>query len=306
VLAPATAARADPPLDTINKQIDTANDELEKVIEAYNKVTEDLKATQAATDDLAARMRPLQDDMDRAYANVNDIAVAAYKGQSGLQTVSVLLSAGSTDTFVDQLTALRHISQAQQHDIAGYTDAKRRFDAEKKRLDQLLAEQTQQKADLQTKTTKIESDINKLEDLKKRAVASGRRPATTTPVNNGPPPPVSGRAGAAVHYAWAQLGKPYKWAGAGPGSFDCSGLTMMSWKAAGVSLPHNAAMQWNAIRHVSRANAAPGDLVFFSGLSHVGIYIGNSNMIHAPHTGDVVKVAAVDHGATIVGFGRPG
>jgi cell wall-associated NlpC family hydrolase len=307
VVLPATAARADPPLDAINKQIDTASDELEKVIEAYNKVTEDLKATESATNDLVARMVPLQEDMNRAYANVNQIAVSAYKGQSDLQTVSVILSAGSTDTFVDQLTALRHISQAQQIDIRSFTEAKKRFDAEKQRLDQVLATQNAQKADLVAKTGKIEGDIKKLEDMKRRAVAAGRRPATTTaPVNNGPAPAVSGRAGAAVSYAWAQLGKPYKWAGAGPSSFDCSGLTMMAWKAAGVNLPHNAAMQWNAVRHVSRANIAPGDLVFYSGLGHVGIYIGNNNIIHAPHTGDVVRVAAVDHGASIYGIGRPG
>jgi peptidoglycan DL-endopeptidase CwlO len=306
VLAPATAVWADPSPSTIDKQIDTAQTELEKVIESYNKVTEDLKATQAASTDLAARMQPLQDDLDRAYAKVNQIAAAAYMGQSGMRTVSLLLSAGSSDTFVDQLTALRHISQSQQQDITGYTEKKRKLDAEKKQLDQLLADQSQQKADLQTKAASIEADIKKLEDMQKAAAASGRRTTTTAPVNAGPPPPVSGRAGAAVRYAYAQLGKPYKWAGAGPNSFDCSGLTMMAWKAAGVSLPHNAAMQWSAIRHVSRSSLAPGDLVFFNSLGHVGIYIGNGNMIHAPHTGDVVRVASIDHGDTYYGAGRPG
>ena len=98
----------------------------------------------------------------------------------------------------------------------------------------------------------------------------------------------------AVDTAMKQLGKPYVWAGAGPNSFDCSGLTQYAYKAAGISLPHSAAMQSKLGTAVSRTALKPGDLVFFySGPSHVGIYIGNDEVVHAPTTGDVVKITKV-------------
>jgi cell wall-associated NlpC family hydrolase len=98
----------------------------------------------------------------------------------------------------------------------------------------------------------------------------------------------------AVNTAMAQRGKPYVWAAAGPNSFDCSGLVQYAYKAAGISLPHSAAMQSRMGAPVSRAALRPGDLVFFySGPSHVGIYIGNDEVVHAPTTGDVVKVTKI-------------
>jgi cell wall-associated NlpC family hydrolase len=99
----------------------------------------------------------------------------------------------------------------------------------------------------------------------------------------------------AVNTAKAQLGKPYVWGGAGPDSFDCSGLTQYSWAAAGVSLPHSSRMQSTTGTPINRADLQPGDLVFFySPVSHVGIYIGNNEVIHAPTEGDVVKVTDID------------
>jgi cell wall-associated NlpC family hydrolase len=98
----------------------------------------------------------------------------------------------------------------------------------------------------------------------------------------------------AVNTAMAQLGDPYVWAGAGPDAFDCSGLTQFAWRAAGVQLPHSAAAQAGMGTPVDRANLAPGDLVFFYGTGHVGIYIGNNQVVHAPTSGDVVKVTNVD------------
>jgi len=95
-------------------------------------------------------------------------------------------------------------------------------------------------------------------------------------------------------YACAKIGDPYLWAGAGPSSFDCSGLTMAAWAQAGVSLPHNAAMQASYGTQVSSSALRPGDLVFFkSPISHVGIYVGSGMMINAPQSGDVVRIASL-------------
>jgi cell wall-associated NlpC family hydrolase len=110
----------------------------------------------------------------------------------------------------------------------------------------------------------------------------------------------------ALAYAKAQLGKPYVYGADGPYSFDCSGLTMEAWRAAGISLPHNTVLQYNAIRHVSRSSLRPGDLVFFySGLSHVAIYAGNGRVIHAPRPGQTVQYILMKY-MPFAGAGRPG
>ncbi|MBB1246974.1 C40 family peptidase, partial [Streptomyces durbertensis] len=110
----------------------------------------------------------------------------------------------------------------------------------------------------------------------------------------GTPPPASGRAAQALAYARGALGKPYVWGATGPHSFDCSGLTQAAWRSAGVSLPRTTYTQVNAGRRVSRDQLAPGDLVFFySGLTHVGLYVGNGQMIHAPRPGAPVRYAPI-------------
>jgi cell wall-associated NlpC family hydrolase len=122
---------------------------------------------------------------------------------------------------------------------------------------------------------------------------------------NIPLPPPSGRAAAAIAFARAQLGKPYVYAASGPDSYDCSGLTMAAWGAAGVSLPHYSGAQYDMLPKVPLDAMQPGDLVFWGagGSQHVGIYIGGGLMIHAPHTGDVVQIAPVF--GSPVGAARP-
>jgi cell wall-associated NlpC family hydrolase len=139
---------------------------------------------------------------------------------------------------------------------------------------------------------------------------SGDSPATTTAKKADPPsvdvPATSPGAATAVRAALSQLGVSYRFAAASPGvAFDCSGLTMWAWAQAGVSLPHFAVAQYAMLPHVSRDNLQPGDLVFFySDLHHVGIYIGNGQFVHAPRTGDVVKISPLA-GRNFVGAARP-
>ncbi len=115
----------------------------------------------------------------------------------------------------------------------------------------------------------------------------------------------------AIAYARAQLGKPYVYAAAGPNSFDCSGLTMMAWRAGGVTLPHWSVAQFAQAKKIPASQARPGDLLFYAydisnpgTIHHVALYIGGGMMIHAPHTGDVVRVAAV-YSEGLLGFARP-
>ena len=124
----------------------------------------------------------------------------------------------------------------------------------------------------------------------------GERPAaerrrTGPPAQTAPAPPASGRAAIAVQTALAQLGKPYVYGAAGPNSFDCSGLTMYSWAAAGVSLSHASSVQSGQGVPVSISALQPGDLVFYySPVSHVAMYIGNGQVVHAPHPGASVEI----------------
>jgi cell wall-associated NlpC family hydrolase len=120
--------------------------------------------------------------------------------------------------------------------------------------------------------------------------ASAIAPQADTAV--APPSSFSGAVGVAM----AQLGKPYVWAASGPDSFDCSGLIIYAFSAVGRSLPHSTYALYNLGVPVSRDQLQPGDLVFFDGLGHAGIYIGGDQFVHAPHSGDVVKISSLNEG----------
>jgi cell wall-associated NlpC family hydrolase len=110
----------------------------------------------------------------------------------------------------------------------------------------------------------------------------------------------------AVWTALGQRGEPYRYGAAGPSSFDCSGLTSYSWKAAGISIPRTSRTQSTYGRAVSRTSLRPGDLVFFySPVSHVAIYIGNGYVVHAPTTGSVVKTTKLSYMNSFAGARRP-
>jgi len=115
---------------------------------------------------------------------------------------------------------------------------------------------------------------------------------------------------AVIAFARAQLGEPYLWGGAGPDSWDCSGLTMRAWAQAGVSLGHYTGSQYAQTARVAIADLQPGDLVFYGtvgNIYHVGLYIGGGQMIHAPQTGDVVKIASIYGPRNLMAYGgRPG
>jgi peptidoglycan DL-endopeptidase CwlO len=131
--------------------------------------------------------------------------------------------------------------------------------------------------------------------------------AAAPPAASAPVASSGGAAATAVSTALAQQGKPYVWAAAGPNSFDCSGLVQYAYAAAGISLPHSSSAQAQMGTAVTRAQLQPGDLIaFYSPVSHIGIYIGNGQMVHAPTSGDVVKVASIDVMGSITAMRRLG
>jgi peptidoglycan DL-endopeptidase CwlO len=182
------------------------------------------------------------------------------------------------------------------------------------RQGELVAAEKAQAAEvdrLAAKKAEVERAADKTRALLARMRAADRPSTPSRPSDPVAPPPsggggggASGSAAAVVAYARAQVGKPYCYGGSGSACFDCSGLTMMAWRQAGVSLPHSSAAQYNVGRRVSASELQPGDLIFYySPISHVSVYIGNGQRISATHTGDYVRVQSL--GSSIVGYARP-
>lgn len=301
ILVPGTA-QAEPSKAQLQAQIDAASSKLEKTVEQYNKSNEELKRVRAAIAQLDAELGPLAQQRDDAKREVAAVAVSAYTGSGSLTAWNALLGGGTPTSVMDRLGTLQQIAAERNSVIEKARDAGARYDTQYATLNQARTAANEALAKLAAQRSQIKSDLAKLEAQKKQLYPD--RPAQATgSAYTGKIPAISGKAGVAVTYAYNAIGKPYEWAADGPGSYDCSGLTMAAWRAAGVSLYHQAAEQWNETVHIKRADLKPGDLVFYDGLGHVAIYVGSSKVIHAPTFGDVVKISSVDM-MTPYGYGR--
>jgi peptidoglycan DL-endopeptidase CwlO len=284
--------------------------ELEKVTEQFNEARETLKGQQAAAQKAAKQLKKAQKQLARAQQAVRGIARSAYTGE-GLSTFSALMTSDSADQFVDRMGVLQMVAGHQNELLdsaasANVSAAQAKATAEKaagaaqKTYDKVAAQQSA----LEAQIDEYRSLYDKLDAAEKQAAvaAAAHDTARASRADRGTTESFSTNvvagsqaAQVVVDTAMAQRGKPYVWAAAGPGSFDCSGLSLYAYAAAGISLPHSSAMQSQMGTQVSRSELRPGDLVFFySPVSHVGIYIGNGQMVHAPTFGDVVKVAPID------------
>jgi len=293
----ATAAHAAPSTSDLNKRIEKASNDLEDITEAYNKMNISLQNTVKQEKVLAASLGPAHAALKVASAQVGVIAANAYKtGQIG--TMDVLLE-GPGD-LIDRMSVLDQMSRNRQREVAMYTATTQNYNERQAALKQVQAKQQAEVRELSARKKKIESDIKKLLAMRKAAYGKAQE---TGHSYSGPIPSISGAAGKAVSYAFNHIGDPYRYAASGPGSFDCSGLTMAAWASAGKSLPHNAAAQYSATARVSRSQLQPGDLVFYRSLGHVGLYVGGGQIIDAPHTGTTVNKRSIDI-MTPYGYGR--
>ena len=299
--APASSARLEDQLDQLNRESD-------QLVEQYNQSKLALERIRKARKGLQSQASGAEADLRLLQTSLGARASAAYVQGAGSAVAAVLGSddpaAAIARVQVLELLAARDGDLMDRLGVAGQALDARKAD--------LVAAEKAQAAEverLEAKKAEIERAADKTRSLLARMRAADRPSAPSRPSGAPVAPPPSGGGGsgsaaAAVAYARAQVGKPYCYGGAGSSCYDCSGLTMMAWQQAGISLPHSSAAQYNVGRRISASELQPGDLIFYySPISHVSIYIGGGQRISATHTGDYVRVQSL--GSSIVGYTRP-
>jgi peptidoglycan DL-endopeptidase CwlO len=276
-----------------------ATHELEVVTEQLNQARETLAQQRAAAQTAGQAVTDAQAQLAALDGQMRQIAVSAFTGEN-LSRFNALMTSGSADEFLSQVNTLDAIAGHTDQVLAQVTaaadaaqQAKADADAAAAAAQQTLDDVTARQADVTARIADYQAQFKALSVVQQKAVvAKETGPVLKAPAVVEAP---TKAAQVAVDTALAQRGDPYVWAAAGPDAFDCSGLTQYAYAAAGVTLPHSSAVQSTMGRPVSRADLQPGDLVFFySPVSHVGMYIGNGQMVHASTFGSPVLVASVD------------
>jgi cell wall-associated NlpC family hydrolase len=286
--------------------------ELEVVTEKLNEAKVELERQRAAVD--VAELAALEAQQQRAALDgqIRQLARTAYtSGGNQLTRLDVLLSSDSADELVSQLGTLDAIAGRANTAVSEVAEASERAESTRaearearEKAERSVQDIEAQQKDLETRIADYQRQFEAL-DAAQRAVVerahgdsqpvrASRSADRTAPAPSGVVAP-SGAAQVAVDTALAQVGDRYVYGAGGPDAFDCSGLTSFAYRAAGVSLPHSSRSQSQMGRPVSRGELQPGDLVFFySPVSHVGMYIGNGQMVHASTSSQPVKVASLD------------
>ncbi|MFJ2636839.1 NlpC/P60 family protein [Streptomyces sp. NPDC087422] len=214
-------------------------------------------------------------------------AVESYRVQQAAATQQRIEAAKSLATLTTQQGELRTAKRDVQAKLGEAQKLLNSLNAQEKA--RLAALRAKQEEEARVKAAAIAAKEKAAAEAAAKAAKAAKDSSTPTVLSTG-----SSKADDAIAFARKQLGKPYVWGATGPTSYDCSGLTQAAWKAAGVDLPRTTWDQVNVGTRVSESNLRPGDLIFFySDISHVGLYIGGGQMIHAPHTGTVVKIAPI-------------
>ncbi|MQM25673.1 C40 family peptidase [Glycomyces albidus] len=278
--------------EEIQAEIDARHSDLEKVIEDYNAKREELEDANQLIADIEAQLPELEAASLAAQDRMAEIASTAYTGGDFAMVNSVL--AGDPADFADRLMYLSNLTDAENAALQDSLEQIETLETRQAELAALQASADEILAEIETQQQEIEDEIDALEEEYDDAVQEEHQEEWGD---------YSGDS-AVVAFAYDQLGDDYVYGADGPDEWDCSGLTQGAWGAAGVSLSHNTEMQWNETARISRDELQPGDLVFYNGLSHVAIYIGGGEIIHAPNSTTVVKIADLDV-MGIDGYGRP-
>jgi cell wall-associated NlpC family hydrolase len=340
--APASPA-PQPSIAEVKAKVDALMHQAEVATETYNGAKEKTTAQNATVNRLLAQAAQKTQALNDSRRVLGQYAAAQYRSGGDDSTGRYLMASDPQDlmdqTHMADVLGKRQKSAVDSYRVQQAAATQQRIEAAKS-LATLTTQQAQlraAKADVQTKLGAAQKLLNSLtaqekarlaalqakqeEEARKKAAAiaaqekaraaaaaaaaaAAKKSGTTAPTSPTVPANAS-VADKAIAFARAQIGEPYVWGATGPNSWDCSGLTQAAYRAAGVTLPRTTGEQVVVGSRVSQSDMQPGDLVFFySDHSHVGIYIGGGEMIHAPHTGTVVKVAPITE-MPIYGVVRP-
>jgi cell wall-associated NlpC family hydrolase len=295
----------------VQARLSQLNTKAEKLDQRYNQVPQELtsaphrlKLVNGEASRYLARFRSLRSEVARiaaqAYENGNMTSVAAMLTSGNAQQIldqsSILIQLSSSNSAqMDQfIAAARQLNGAQQsarRAKAAIVSLHKNLASQKKSLHKLIGQQ--------------QALLSRLTPAQQQTVGpggGGGGGGTTTYRG-----PTGTQADKAVAFAYAQIGKPYVFGGSGPDSYDCSGLTMASWAAAGISIPRTSYEQWASLPHVPTSQLQPGDILVFNGAGHVGIYVGGGQLVDAPHSGlNVEKIALSGwYSSSLIGAVRP-
>jgi len=308
-LVPVTPAQAEPDIDDVKSRVDTLYHEAEVAQERYNDAKIELDELRKDLGALKADERR-QDKRLRAVRNqVSDTIVRQYQGESA-STVGQVLVADDPSKFLGGLSTMTAFSDMQTGLFDTYSTELEALELREKATSTRTAEIAKTTEQLKSEKDTVEDKLAEAKELLSELEAEEREEMRAQSVSRSAPAPASvpasGGAAAAVNYALAQVGDAYVYGATGESSFDCSGLTMRAWAQAGVSLPHSSSGQMGSGTPVSGSSLQPGDLVFYySPVSHVGIYIGNGQIVHAANPSTGVQVTGV-YSMPFSGAVRPG
>ncbi|MCC9307772.1 NlpC/P60 family protein [Kitasatospora sp. RB6PN24] len=306
----AQSAWADPKpsIDDVKTQIDGLNSQAEQATEQYDGAKE-------KADTLRQQASQLQDEVARTQAQVNQLeeGLGSVAGQQymddGIDPSVQLMFNADPSGYLDQAATQHQANISEAEALKALQQAQRTLNQQKQdaatalaQLDATTTTLNNAKTDVQSKLAQSQSLLNSLTASQRAAVLAaqqqedggGAASRGTSRADLGPLPQASGQAGGAVAAALSRLGDPYVWATNGPNTFDCSGLMQWSYEQVGIQLPRTSQEQASVGTAVpSLAQAQPGDLVIYNAEDgpegHVGMYIGNGMVVHAPHTGAVVR-----------------
>jgi peptidoglycan DL-endopeptidase CwlO len=302
-------ALAEPSVGDLQKQLRGLNGDADQAVERYLEARIALQQARAQLASLQGQVDAARKQLDGLRGLVSSQAADAY--MYGPAEVALMLDPGNADDTLDRLQTLTLLAQRASDQLTDLGTAERAFQEEMARLRKVERGREQQLQRLSAEKQKLDRLVQRtrgLLDELRQSGGAGALDGVDPGLPGGcaaPPPGGGGGAAAAVRYACAQIGKPYQYGADGPGSFDCSGLTMMAWRQGGIALPHSAGAQLGVGRRVTRAELQPGDLIFrYSPISHVAIYVGGGMQVAATHTGSTVKLQSAFQGP-IVGYSRP-
>ncbi|MEV5409216.1 NlpC/P60 family protein [Thermopolyspora sp. NPDC052614] len=267
-------------------------DKADQAVERYNEANESWKKKRKKYQELNADFKRQQERVLAMRSSIVGLAVTAYQGADALAMPGI---AGGGDPLMtlNGLATLSQISKVRSEAMSGYEAEVKDLGARRDRAKTAFEEAADDREKFRKKRDEVEKLVTEQERLLRRlgTYNAGNTNSTGLKYTG----PASGNARTALQFAYSQIGKPYRYGGTGPGVWDCSGLTQAAWRAAGVELPRTTTQQWawGANRRVSMDDLQPGDLLFSNGLGHVGVYAGDGKMVHAPRTGDVVKVVTL-------------